>query len=622
MNFIEDTGKLQQVLNSSMMNNLPGMVYQCLNDSPAFTFTFVSEGAKELTGYTPEELINNKMITFFDMVHPEDREMLARRNEETLIAGLPLEATFRIVTKNGTVKWIWERSTPVAFDVNGTPRIFEGFYTDITERRRLEAAEFANQAKTEFLANMSHEMRTPMNAILGMTDLALRITTQDKVKEYLNNIKSAGDSLLSIINDILDLSKVEAGAVGITIEKYFVNSMINDVVNMIDVRIGDKSLEFIIDDDPDLPHEIYGDVTRIKQIIINLAANAVKFTRTGHIILSLRVEGNLLHVAVTDTGIGIRSEDIPLLFNNFTQLDTRRNRGVEGTGLGLGIAKKLIDLMDGDITVESEYGKGSTFKFFVKQKVLNPRPTSLLHNTDGLRVGLYFNNEEKTRILSAKLHKLGVECEEFIPTNDYTHVLFDAEKYSETDFPDTKLIALCSPVNKISEIPDTVEKINTAVTNVVLSRILGGTTVVYQDGKRDTGKLRLNDAYLLVVDDIEINLMIAEETLRNYGAEVDTAFTGQAAIDLVRKNNYDIVFMDHMMPLMDGVDTTAVIRSFREEKYQKVPIVALTANVVGDVRDMFIESGMNDYLSKPLETAEIERVLRRWLPEEKWYNEY
>jgi signal transduction histidine kinase len=205
------------------------------------------------------------------MVHSDDVDQLEKLIAETLSVGLPLETTYRIVMKDGTAKWIWERSRVVEFHEDGTALLLEGFYTDITEQRRREAAELANRTKSEFLANMSHEIRTPMNAILGMTDLALRnIVSQDAVRDYLGNIKNSGNQLLSIINDILDFSKVEAGVVELVPEKYKVHSMINDIAVMIHVRIGNKPIFFLVDDDPDLPSEMIGDVTRIKQIIINL----------------------------------------------------------------------------------------------------------------------------------------------------------------------------------------------------------------------------------------------------------------------------------------------------------------------------------------------------------------
>jgi len=400
---------------------------------------------------------------------------------------------------------------------------FMALAMESAERRRLEKKELTNRAKSEFLATMSHEIRTPMSAVIGMTDLALRKFPDESTLEYLDNIKTASDQLLIIINDILDISKVESGSVDLAQEKYNVRSMINDIVTMINVRMEEKSVDFIIDDDPDLPEEMIGDEVRIKQVILNLLTNAVKFTNQGHIIFSIKAEKceaegfYKLIVKITDTGVGIRKEDIDSLFESYTQFDTRMNKGIVGTGLGLAISKDLVEIMGGEITVESVYGEGSSFSFFVIQKI------------------------------------------------------------------------------KDETLPDI-------------------------DGEQPI--LNLYDTRLLVVDDIDINLTIAKETLIQYNAIVDVADSGQKAIELVKANDYDLIFMDHMMPDLDGIDVTGIIREMPDEKHKKIPIVALTANVVGDVRDMFIKCGMNDFLSKPLKHEEIERVLRKWLPKEKTEHYY
>ena len=615
----------------TMMSNLPGMVYQCLNDPPAFTFTFVSEGCEALMGYTSAELIGNSALAFFDMVHPDDVGPLERLNAETLSIGLPLEATFRIIMKDGTVKWIWERSRVVEKNPDGTPRLLEGFYTDITEQRRLEAAELANRAKSEFLANMSHEIRTPMNAILGMTDLALRIASQEPIVEYLSNIKGAGNQLLSIINDILDFSKIEAGVVELLSEKYMTQSMINDITTMIHVRIGDKPLDFVVDDDPALPNEMIGDVTRIKQIIINLLTNAVKFTKEGQIVFSISAETGQadgvckLKVSVKDTGIGIRDEDLPLLFGNFSQVDTRKNRGIEGTGLGLAISKNLVDLMGGEIKVESKYGEGSCFSFYLMQKVESLRPMSEPFDDKHLRVAVWQPNEEKAAILVQKITQMGAACDAIHGPEhiaQYTHVIFDYcqfEKVLKVACPGTKLFATARGLTDSEKVPPNMEIVHVPLTNLMLARLLDGKLDRQRDAQADeTSTIQLHGARILVVDDIEINLLIAEETLQHYGAQVHTADSAARAIEMVKREAYDVVFMDHMMPEVDGVDATKIIRALPGQKYRALPIIALTANVVGDVRDMFLASGMSDFLTKPLNRAELERALREWLPQEKW----
>ncbi|MDR1978731.1 MAG: response regulator [Synergistaceae bacterium] len=616
----------------TLMSNLPGMVYQCLNDPPNFTFTFVSDGCYNLVGYAPEELIGNNVVKFFDMVHPDDVEELQAINAQTLSAGLPLETTFRMIMKDGSVKWVWERSRVIERKPDGTPHLLEGFYTDITEQRRLEAAELANRAKSEFLANMSHEIRTPMNAILGMTDLAIRNFPQESVLEYLGNIKTAGTSLLSIINDILDFSKIEAGAVELLPDKYNIHSLINDVVTMIHMRIGDKPLDFIVNDDPGMPQEMLGDVTRIKQIVINLLTNAVKFTRQGHIILTAGAEligaGERckLNFSVQDTGIGIRKEEIPLLFGNFSQLDTRKNRGIEGTGLGLAISKKLVELMEGEVRVESVYGEGSCFSFYVLQKVENPKPAIASRPGETRRAAVWLSNAIKARYLSEKLVKMGVPCDIVDTPADfakYSYAFFDFERYDRVGQEaraDTKLIALSRDPMDEQGLPQRVKVVYTPITTLIAARLLDEKAYAQFDAlpKADEAALQLHSTHLLVVDDNEINLVIAENVLLTYGGSVSVARSGTEAVELVKQNDYDIVFMDHMMPEMDGVDATRIIRALPEGSRSRVPIVALTANVVGDVRDMFLQSGMNDFLSKPLEFHEIERVLKEWLPRDKW----
>ncbi|MDL2307552.1 response regulator, partial [Desulfovibrio sp. OttesenSCG-928-C06] len=614
----------------TLMSNLPGMVYQCLNDPPNFTFTFVSEGCLPLTGYAPAELLNNNALKFFDMIHPDDVEPLAKANELTLSIGLPLETTFRMVMKDGTVKWIWERSRVVERNLDGSPRLLEGFYTDITEQRRLEAAELANRAKSEFLANMSHEIRTPMNAILGMTDLALRQTPPENTQECLRSIKSAANSLLAIINDILDFSKIEARAIEIVSEPYDVASFINDVVTLINVRIGEKPIEFIIEDSPKIPRTLTGDCIRLKQILINLLTNAVKFTASGHIKLVLEpVPVNetsiLLKGRIEDSGIGIKREDLPLLFENFSQLDTKKNRNVEGTGLGLAITKKLVELMGGSITVTSTYGEGSCFSFEVAQAVTDPVPVVQISGDNKYRVAIWLNNTALSESLARKCAQLGAQADIVNgPENlaSYTHAFFEHEKIGAVNpdsLPETRLFSLSRDYLDNQGLPANTTLVFSPLSTAMVAHFLEGSSGISLYAEDDIyGGLVLRNCTFLVVDDNDINLLIAASVLEEYGADVDTAMSGEEAIQKVRERNYDIVFMDHMMPEMDGVEATVLIRQMPEARCHTMPIVALTANAVGDVRSMFLESGMNDFLPKPLVMKELERCLREWLPRDKW----
>ena len=617
----------------TLMSNLPGMVYQCLNDPPNFTFTFVSEGCLSLTGYSPEELMDNNSLKFFDMIHPDDVEALEEANKVTLSVGLPLETTFRMIMKDGSIKWIWERSRVVETNPDGSPHILEGFYTDITEQRRLEAAELANRAKSEFLANMSHEIRTPMNAVLGMADLAIRQKPPSNILGCLRNIKTAGNTLLTIINDILDFSKIEARAIELVPEPYEVNSFLNDVVTMIHVRIDKKPLDFIVEDDPSLPRMLVGDYTRLKQILINLLSNAVKFTPSGHIRLHISAAPTgdpgavLLKVFVEDTGIGIKCEELPQLFETFAQLDTKKNRNVEGTGLGLAITKNLLELMGGSISVASEYGKGARFSFEVVQRIADPASAVQIADAARLHAAVWLEDDVRAENLLRKLAQLGVKADRVDECKGidsrYTHIFLEYTRYTCVDIstvPDARLVVLSRNYIDEHELPGNSISVSTPLTSAVTAILLGESqTYAGYEGQSEThSDFTVRDTRFLVVDDNDINLTIAESVLTEYGATVDTVTSGEDALRRLADTPYDIVFMDHMMPDMDGVEATILIRKMPGEYFRRLPIVALTANAVGDVRAMFLANGLNDFLSKPLDMREVERVLRQWLHPEKW----
>ncbi len=615
----------------TLMSNLPGMVYQCLNDPPDFTFTFVSEGAYQLTGYTPEQLMHNNALKFLDMIHPDDAETLEKLNQETLVMGLPLDTSFRLVMADGSIKWIWERSRVVETNPDGTPHLLEGFYTDITEQRQLEAAALASKAKSEFLANMSHEIRTPMNAIVGMSELVMRENISPVVAEYMRNIRSASGTLLSIINDILDFSKIEAGAMELIPCKYAMASFISDVSAMTFIRLKDKPIRFILDDDPALPAEIYGDFTKVKQILINLLTNAVKFTQEGHIRLTIRHHdaGNgkiRLKIAVEDTGMGIRQKDLPMLFEHFTQLDTKKNRSIEGTGLGLAICKKLVGLMNGTISVESVYGQGSTFSFEIDQECAGYAPMCVVEEPGDVNVGIYMRDELFAGTITGKLNAMGCKFAVLsAPPADgeFTHLLLGPELASELSgrsLPSTRLIVLGENYLNSDNALAAAQRINMPFSAHMLANLLSNRDATYtpETGQENSASsLRLSDTRILVVDDIDINLIVAESLLEDYGAEVVAARSGKEALNILKRNKFDIVFMDHMMPEMDGVETTALIRRQPEPWCRETPIIALTANAISGVKEMFIENGMNDFLAKPLEVDALKHMLERWVPEHK-----
>ena len=409
----------------------------------------------------------------------------------------------------------------------------------VVEIKRKEAKS-AGKAKTDFLANMSHEIRTPMNAICGMSDLLLQTKLTDEQLDYVSTIKLSSDNLLSIINDILDFSKIEAGKMELVPQSYNLLSPLYSLQNTIDVRIGERPLDFKISIKRDMPTELYGDEVRVQQVILNLLTNAVKYSNQGHIELivdyeKLENDEIMLKATVKDQGIGIKKEDMPKLFEAFSQVDMERNHRIEGTGIGLTITERLVRSMGGSITLESEYGVGTTFYVSMRQKV-----------------------------------------------EDFNSVI-DTE--STDDF-------------------------------VVISHsnILKG----FVSGKKKIAKFVAPDANVLVVDDNEANLKVAKGLMGQYKLNVRTCTSGKAALDILENDkSFDILFIDHMMPEMDGVELTKILRSSNDDYLKYVPIIALTANAIKGVSEMFLANGFTEYLSKPIDTERLGEVLNKWIPENK-----
>lgn len=496
--------------------------------------------------------------------------------------------------------------------------------------------ERSGNMKSDFLANMSHEIRTPMNAVIGMAEMALREELPPIARDYIMQIKEAGRSLLTIINDILDFSKIESGKMDIIDEEYEPMSIVYDVANIIMTRLREKDVELILDIDPNLPNKLFGDNIRIKQVLLNLANNAVKFTSQGKIVIKMdseeREDGEvLLQISVEDTGIGIKQEDVGKLFQSFQQVDSKRNRNIEGTGLGLAISKRLLDLMRGEIRMESEYEKGSCFSFTVPQKVIDKTPSISVREPEKILLAGLISNPYIRESLYSDAEDLGIESIRLSSSRDLLslsseknlilfieHPMFSqAVEGFVRQHPDVTAVLLIDFYDHAEyEIPN-LRVIKKPLFILNIATILNGEELYLStDVQEKEFEFIAPDANILIVDDNAVNLTVAEGLLEPLKMKIETAVSGKEAIEKITSFHYDIVFMDHMMPELDGVETTHIIRRFHPE-YGNVPIIALTANAVEGTKEMFCREGMNDFVAKPIEIRMLVAKVKQWLPVEK-----
>lgn len=494
--------------------------------------------------------------------------------------------------------------------------------------------EKASNMKSDFLANMSHEIRTPMNAVLGLADLAMREEMSPAAREYIHQIKASSKNLLVIINDILDFSKIESGKMDIVEVEYEPLSIVNDLTSIVNSRIGGKDIEFTMDISPDLPKNLYGDSVRIHQIILNLLTNAVKFTQHGEVHLKVEFTRKnndtvIMKAEVSDTGIGIKKEDMHKLFSSFQQVDSKRNRNIEGTGLGLAISQQLLTLMNGKISVESEYNKGTKFSFEVPQKIVDATPiVPKLERC--VKAAVLVGNDYVKEQLFRDLKWIGAEYTDLADSSSFDediqadYLIVEKQFFTQTvqkilfSHPNMQCLVLANydSIDPI-DIPN-VRVIGKPVYSLSLYNAMGIQEISFEGGisESDSFTFIAPDAHILVVDDNSVNLTVAKGLLEPLEMNVDIAASAAEAIEKIHHLKYDLIFMDHMMPEVDGVEATHIIRRL-VPSYNDVPIIALTANAIGGAREMFIKEGMNDFVAKPIDVKDAVAKLRKWLPKEK-----
>ncbi|MBF0280435.1 MAG: transporter substrate-binding domain-containing protein [SAR324 cluster bacterium] len=615
-----------------------------------------------MLGYAPDEL-GKRTEKWSNLMHPDDEESTFRLLRQHLEGKTDVyRSEHRLKTKGGDWKWILDIGKATDRNEKGEATRLIGVHIDIDEMKKMqselenarELAEQATRAKSEFLANMSHEIRTPMNAIIGMSHLALQTELNRKQKNYIEKVHRSGQSLLGIINDILDFSKIEAGKMDMEETEFRLEDVMDNLANLVGLKAEDKSLELLFDISPDVPMALVGDPLRLGQVLINLGNNAVKFTETGEIVVTVRVKSldegaTTLHFAVKDSGIGMTPEQQSKLFQSFSQADSSTTRKYGGTGLGLTISKRITEMMGGEIWVESAAGKGSTFQFtadFVLQADQTTGPVRVkLPELQGIRVLVVDDNATAREILTGMLSSFdfavtavtsGQGALDLIAESDskFDLVMMDLQMPQLDGIETTRLLQknpLAPPVIMVTAyghevvLRSTDEVTFSSIVSkpVSPSALLNATMEAFghQIEPRDRSKRYSDDlteilkeikgARILLVEDNEINQELALELLSSNGLIPSLAENGQIALEILKTERFDGVLMDCQMPVMDGYTASRKIRE--QKQFKDLPVIAMTANVMSGDREKVLAAGMNDHIGKPIDVNEMFSTMAKWI---------
>lgn len=589
---------------------------------------YVNDTALSFVSMSEEQVVKKKLDEFFLM---EIETMDTARNRLHGSATFEMEASCR---QNGAKCRI--RISHV-LDVFGEHLADIIVVTDMTDQIMLieelkkskEQAERNDAATSSFLANISHEMRAPMNVILGLSEIAISGKGRVKLGDTIRSINHAGHDLMDIINDVLDLSKINSGRYEIVPNSYSLVSMIQHAVETLKTHFYGKPIMFFAEINPKLPEELIGDEKRILQIITNLLTNAVKFTKTGYV--RLYVDGHfgdgstgVLNIEVSDTGKGIKREDISKMFELYTQVDAKKNSESGGIGLGLTISKRLARLMGGDITVESVYGQGSVFNVTIKQNVINSHAIadSMYENDKSM---LFLHPDELfMKQVKPILGEMGLRYKEtdVLTANEVeeaAYIVVPKEYYlSNTDsivsmVPQDKLVLLMKDEYDMPDEISEIKRIMVPMFSIQAAYLLNnGYIPKHFEEEEFVVSTQYPDALVLVVDDSITSLRVASGLLQPYGMQVDLATSGAEAVEKVKEKHYDLIFLDYMMPQQDGVETLNEIRSL-SEAHKRIPVVALTANALSGTKEFFMDRGYNGYMAKPILGRELDKVLKEFL---------